>query len=173
MKKIMSSILALSLMVTAFTACSSNKSIASSTPDSTIESSSAEVVPQELKKIKIGYGNHLGCSLWFIAEEMDLFKDYGLDVELTAFASSADQLAAIQSGQIFGGSAGGTASFASIAQGADISLWGGQMHEGSGIITLPENAELCSDFANYKGKKLGLVRMSTGDVVFQIGRAHV
>lgn len=121
----------------------------------------------DLVKMKIGYGNHLGCALYFIAQEEGYFNDYGLDVELVMLDDSAKGMAAVQAGQLDGGSFGATATFSLIAQGQDLKIFGGQMHEGSGIITLPENAEAYSDFKNYKDKTIGLVRMSTGDVIFR------
>lgn len=136
--------------------------------EETTEEAAEETEEKELTKVRIGYGNHLGCALYFIAEEEGYFEDYGLDAELILLDDSAKGLAAMRAGQLDCGSYGSTATFSLIAQGEkDLRVFGGQMHEGSGIITLPENAEELSDFNNYKGKKLGLVRMSTGDVVFR------
>lgn len=133
------------------------------------ESAAEKSDPSEKIKLKIGYGNHLGCALYFIAQEEGYFDEYGLDVELVLFQNGSEGLAALQAGQIDAGSFGSTASFSLISQGQDLQIFGGQMHEGSGIITLHENAKEMSDFKNYKGKTIGLVRMSTGDVVFRGG----
>lgn len=166
-KKLVSLLLAFCMGVTLLTGCSGTKG--AEKEDTKKEETEDKDSKEEITKIDVGYGTHLGCSLWFIAEELGYFEDYGLDVELHVFNSTADHIAAIESGQLFCGSTGGTASFAAIAQGKDLSLWGGQMHEGSGIICKPEDVDTYSDFANYKGKKIGLVRMSTGDVVFRYG----
>lgn len=140
----------------------------SSNPDASLPSQTPEA-PAEPLRLTVGYGNHLGCALYFIAEEMGYFEEYGLDVELVPFQDGTAGLAALQAGQIDAGSFGSTATFSLIAQGQDITIFGGQMHEGSGIITTPERVDEFSDFANYKGKTLGLVRMATGDVVFRYG----
>lgn len=164
MKKRLSLLLMICMIIMLSAGCSS-----SDKPKDTTENTEKSVSEKNLRKINVGYGNHLGCSLWFIAKESGFFEEYGLDVELNLFDGTAEHLAAINSGQLFCGSTGGTATFSAIAQNSDISLWGGQMHEGSGIICLPENKDIYSDFANYKGKSIGLVRMSTGDVVFRYG----
>lgn len=168
-KRILSLVLALGLLT--LTACGTATPTASpATSDAVQPSASTPVtVPAEPVKLTVGYGNHLGCALYFIADEMGYFEEYGLDVELVPFQDGTAGLAALQAGQIDAGSFGSTASFSLISQGQDITIFGGQMHEGSGIITTPERVDEFSDFANYKGKTLGLVRMSTGDVVFRYG----
>ena len=50
-----------------------------------------------------------------------------------------------------------------------MTIFGGQMSQGSGIISLADRVDEFKDFKNYKGKTLGLVRMSTGDVLFRSG----
>lgn len=159
-------LLALSLAVLGaiLTACgtpSSNESTESNLPQAGDT--------KQLKNITISYGNHLGCSLYFIAKELGYFEENGLNVELVLNANAADAISAINSGKIDAASVGTTATLSSIAQNTDLVIYGGQMHEGSGIICKPEDKERYSDFQNYRGKTLGLVRMSTGDVVFRYG----
>ena len=91
---------------------------------------------------------------------------------MVPFDSSSDALAAMRKGELDCADFGASAVFSLAAQGAeDVRIFGGQMHEGSGIICLPENEERFSDFVNFKGTKLGLVPMSTGDVVYRYGLA--
>jgi NitT/TauT family transport system substrate-binding protein len=79
----------------------------------------------------------------------------------------------MRSGELDCADFGTTGAFSQIAQGADdLKIFGGQIHEGSGIICLPENEEKFSDFSNYKGATIGLVPMSTGDVVYRYGLAQ-
>lgn len=85
------------------------------------------------------------------------------------FKSSSEGVAALMSDKIDTGCFGTTAELSLIANGADLTIFGGQMSQGSGIITLADRVEEFKDFKNYKGKTLGLVRMSTGDVLFRAG----
>ncbi len=164
MKKTLAILLAF-LLLCMLSACGGG----SKAPEPAQEAETEPAAATELRTLQVGYAPLLGCSLWFIAQELGYFNDYGLDLDMILYSSNADHIAAIQSGQLFCGQTGGTASYAAMAQGTDLSIWGGQMHEGSGIICQPEDVEIYKDFANYKGKKIGLVRMSTGDVVFRYG----
>lgn len=149
------------VLIFSMTACS----------NSTQEPVTAEV--GEMIDMKIGIDYHLGCALFFIAEEAGYYEDYGLNVELVPFDSSANALAAMRSGELDCADFGTIGAFSQIAQGADdLKIFGGQIHEGSGIICLPENEEKFSDFSNYKGATIGLVPMSTGDVVYRYGLAQ-
>lgn len=136
------------------------------------EETSSEAEPKELRKINIGYGAHLGCVLYFIAQEEGYFNDYGIEAELTMMDDSANGIAALKSGKFTLGSFGSNEAFSLISQGEEeLTVFGGQMHEGSGLITLPENAEYFKDWENFRGKTLGMVRMSTGDIIFR-GALH-
>jgi len=122
---------------------------------------------QELIHVTMGYMPIPGNALFMIAKDKGFFEEEGIDAELLMFKASGEAIPALVDGKLDTGCLGTTAIMARIAQGDDITIYGGQMSEGSGIITLPENKELLSDFSNYKGKKLGVVRMSTGDVLFR------
>ena len=117
--------------------------------------------------VTMGYMPIPGNALFMIAKDMGFFEEEGIDAELLMFKSSGEAVPALVEGKLDTGCLGTTAIMSRIAQGDDITIYGGQMSEGSGIVTLPENAELLFDFANYAGKKLGVVRMSTGDVLFR------
>lgn len=168
-KKLIAFFLVLSMMLSVFAGCSSKEKTNGAGSEKVSESKSEKSEPI---KMKIGIGYHLGCALFFIAEEAGYFEDYGLEVEMVPFDSSSDALAAMRKGELDCADFGASAVFSLAAQGAeDVRIFGGQMHEGSGIICLPENEERFSDFVNFKGTKLGLVPMSTGDVVYRYGLA--
>lgn len=119
-----------------------------------------------LKKIDVGYlSAATGHSKLFIAQEAGLFKKNGLDVKLVAFPNSGDGLAAIRANKIVAGPFGAIAPFIHIAEGADIRLIGGIMGEDSAIVVKPENAGLVKSIKDLKGKKVGVIRLSTGDAV--------
>lgn len=162
-KKCMSALLVLVMLLAMLPACSNQNSTTTEQP-----TPSADVL--EPIDMKIGIGYHLGCALFYVAQEAGYFEEYGLNVELVPFDSTATALTAMRNGELDCADFGSTGTFSLIAQGADdLRIFGGQMHEGSGIICLPENEERFSDFANYKGAKLALVPMSTGDVVYRYG----
>ena len=172
-KKCLSAFLALCMMLSLFAGCSgSNKPAPSAEPTPAPTDTTAEPTPEVLEPIdmKIGIGYHLGCVLFYIAQEGGFFEKNGLNVELVPFGSGNEALASMRAGQLDCADFGSGTTFTLISQGADdLRIFGGQMHEGSGIICQPENKERLSDFANYKGVKLGLVPTSTGDIVYRYG----
>ena len=178
MKRALSLFLVLLLCTCLMASCGSGTSNPSSTSPpleaspadlSTPSSEENEPVakPSALTPVNIGYMPIPGNALFMIAEEKGFFEEEGLDVELLMFKASGEGVPALADGKLDTGCFGTTAIMSRIAQGDDITIYGGQMSEGSGIVTLPENQEFLSDFANYKGKKLGVVRMTTGDVLFR------
>lgn len=174
-KKCLSAFLALGMLLSLFTGCAGDNeptpTPAEPTPTPAVDTTPTPA-PEPLEPIdmKIGIGYHLGCALFFVAQEAGYFEEYGLNVTLEPFGSGTDALAAMRSGTLDCVDLGSTSTFSLISQGAeDVRIFGGQMHEGSGIICLPENEERFSDFENYRGARLALVPMSTGDVVYRYG----
>jgi NitT/TauT family transport system substrate-binding protein len=78
-------------------------------------------------------------------------------------------MAALKAEKLDVGTFGTTAPLLFISKGSDFTIFGGMMIGGQAIITRPEKlAELSGrDLRVYKGKKIGLVKLSTGDVVFK------
>lgn len=117
-------------------------------------------------KFRVGYIAEPAHGLHFIAKEKGYFKDEGLDVELLQFKSAGEGLTALKSGQLDIGTFGSAAPLLFISQGTPFTIFGGMMIGGQALIARPETAAGLKDIASYRGKKLGLVRLSTGDVVF-------
>jgi NitT/TauT family transport system substrate-binding protein len=90
-------------------------------------------------------------------------------VELFQFGSAAEGMAALKAEKLDVGTFGTTAPLLFISKGSDFTIFGGMMIGGQAIITRPEKqAELSGkDLRVYRGKKIGLVKLSTGDVVFK------
>lgn len=169
-KKLLSALLVASMLISLLAGCSGGGD-PTPTPAGDDPSPTGEVL--EPIDMTIGIGYHLGCALFFIADQAGYFDEYGLNVELVPFDSTATALAAMRNGELDCADFGSTGALSLIAQGADdLRIFGGQMHEGSGIVCLPENVERFSDFANYKGARLALIPMSTGDVVYRYGLAQ-
>ncbi|BCS54122.1 ABC transporter substrate-binding protein [Geobacter sp. SVR] len=123
----------------------------------------------DLPKLKVGYVPEPAHGLYFVAKEKGYFKEEGVDVELFQFGSAAEGMAALKAEKLDVGTFGTTAPLLFISKGSDFTFFGGMMIGGQAIVARPERlAELSgNDLKIFKGKKIGLVKLSTGDVVFK------
>ena len=129
-----------------------------------------ETAKKELKTFNAGYLASPGHALYFVAKEKGYFAEEGLDVTLYLFNNSGEGMNAIISKKLDVGNFGTTAPLKFIANGQDLTIFGGQMEDGgSGMVAKPEVAAKLKDLKNLKGKKLAVVKLSTGDVVFRAG----
>lgn len=130
---------------------------------------SSNVMAAALPKLRVGYVPEPAHGLYFVAKEKGYFKEEGVDVELFQFGSASEGMAALKAEKLDVGTFGTTAPLLFISKGSDFTFFGGMMIGGQAIITRPERlAELSGkDLKVYKGKKIGLVKLSTGDVVFK------
>jgi NitT/TauT family transport system substrate-binding protein len=130
---------------------------------------SSNVIAATLPKLRVGYVPEPAHGLYFVAKEKGYFKEEGVDVELFQFASASEGVAAVKAEKLDVGTFGTTAPLLFISKGSEFTFIGGMMIGGQAIITRPERlAELSGkDLKVYKGKKIGLVKLSTGDVVFK------
>jgi NitT/TauT family transport system substrate-binding protein len=122
-----------------------------------------------LPKLRVGYVPEPAHGLYFVAKEKGYFKEEGVDVDLFQFGSASEGLAALKAEKLDVGTFGTTAPLLFITKGSEFTFIGGMMIGGQAIITRPERlAELSGkDLKVYKGKKIGLVKLSTGDVIFK------
>jgi len=127
---------------------------------------------RELKRFNVGYLASTGHAMYFIAKEKGYFEQEGLDVQLFLFTNSGEGMNAITSGKLDAGTFGTAPPLLFISKGVDITIFGGQMSEGHGLVAKPEKAEQFKDLKNYKGKTIATVRLQTGDVVFRGGLHH-
>ncbi len=127
------------------------------------------VMAATLPKLRVGYVPEPAHGLYFLAKEKGYFTEEGVDVELFQFGSSAEGLAAVKADKLDVGTFGTTAPILFITKGSEFTFIGGMMIGGQAIIAKPERlAELAGkDLKVYKGKKIGLVKLSTGDVIFK------
>lgn len=129
--------------------------------------SSGGALAAEPHKLKVGHLPTSGHLLYFVAKEKGFFQQEGLDVELFRFTNSGEGLTAIKTGKLDVGSFGTSAPLAFIANGADFTLFGGQMGEGHALIAKPQNAARFKELKNFRGATIGAIRLATGDVVFR------
>ena len=128
---------------------------------------------QEPYTLRVGIATSLGSQLGFIAEHEGFFKEEHLNVEFVPFQTTADGLNALQAGKIDIGISFGTAGpLTFIANGANFVIFGGHLEGGSPILARPEDADKYKDLRDFKGKKIGTIRLYTGDIVFRTALAE-
>lgn len=133
----------------------------------------AKTTDDKVYELKIGYGQGTGATLFDIAEAQGFFEDENLKAEGVGFASSADGLNALQAGKIDLGMTFGTAApLTFISNGSDFSIIGGHLEGGHPILAKEENADQYQSLEDYKGKKVGTIRMFTSDIVFRSALAE-
>ena len=122
----------------------------------------------ESNALRVGFIAEPAHGLHFLAKEKGFFKDEGLDVELSQFKSAGEGVIALKSGQLDVGTFGSAAPLLFISQGTPFTIFGGMMTGGQAILVRPERKAEFKNLKNYRGKKVALVKMSTGDVVFRL-----
>jgi len=118
-------------------------------------------------KVRVGYLAEPAHGLHFIAKDLGYFDEENIDVDLNQFATTAEGCSAVQARKLDVGTFGTAAPLLFIARGVDFTIFGGMMIGGQAIIVKPENLNQFKDLTNFKGKKVGLGKLSTGDVIFR------
>ena len=115
------------------------------------------------------YNNVVGHIDSVLAYAAGYYEDEGLDIQMTYNNSNPDNIQALLQDKADLVSAGATAVLNYIDQGSDIVIIGGQMSEGATLYSLPERADEFSELsdATLDGKKVGVTRLSTGDIAFR------
>ena len=143
------------------------------TDQSTEKANSNESKKEKTYELKIGYGQGSGAALFDVANHEGFFEDENLKVEGIGFASSADGLNALEAGKIDVGMTFGTAApLTFISGGSDFSIIGGHLEGGHPILVKEENKDQYKTLEDYKGKKVGTIRMFTSDIVFRSALAE-
>jgi NitT/TauT family transport system substrate-binding protein len=124
---------------------------------------------KDLPKLRVGYVAEPAHGLYYVAKDKGYFKEEGVDVELFQFGSAAEGVTALNAQKLDVGTFGTTAPLVYLTKGADFTFFGGMMIGGQALVVKPERLkEFKGKPASvYKGKKIGLVKLSTGDVVFK------
>ena len=121
------------------------------------------------QKLRVGYVAEPAHGLYYVAKDKGYFKDEGLDVELYQFGSAAEGIVALNAHKLDVGTFGTTAPLVYITKGAEFTFFGGMMIGGQALVVRPERLKEFKgkSVSVYKGKRIGIVKLSTGDVVFK------
>lgn len=119
-------------------------------------------------KVTIGYLPVAGNALYFIANDLGYFAEEGIDAKLKSFKNDEKGLEALMTDKIDIGCFATSDELALIDGGAELTIHGGGIGQGSGIITLADRVDEFKNFTNYKGKTIGLVKESSEDVLFRL-----
>ncbi|MDR2088623.1 MAG: ABC transporter substrate-binding protein [Clostridiales Family XIII bacterium] len=107
--------------------------------------------------------NIVGVPLWVIAQENGYFEDEGLEVDGVTMTTGT--MEALEAGKADAMLNGIIPALSYAAQGSDVKIVAGMASGGNFLIARPENVESLRDFDNWKGKRLGLVRLSTSEMI--------
>lgn len=122
-------------------------------------------------KLKVGYLPSPGHLLYFVAKEEGYFEDEGLDVDLVLFNENNSELAALESGKIDVGAFGSSELVTFLGDGHDITVFGGAMIAGHGLIVKPDLVEGIPEeewsLDLLKGKKIGVEGVDSGHIVYR------
>ncbi|MBA4538266.1 ABC transporter substrate-binding protein [Bacillus aquiflavi] len=124
-------------------------------------------------EMTVGISQTSGAPLVDIAVQEGYFEDENLTVKRIGFANSADGLNALQAGKIDIGMSFGTAGpLTFIANDSDLSIIGGHLEGGHPILVKKGNKDQYKLLEDYKGKKIGTIRIFTSDIVFRSALAE-
>jgi len=121
----------------------------------------------QAESLRIGYLPISTHAKFMIAKEAGFYAQEGFDAELIEFMNSADGLNALTAHKIDVGAFGTSAPLIHIAKGANIKIIGGIVSGGSSCIAKPEVAATIKSAADFKGKKIATVRLSTVDAILR------
>lgn len=125
---------------------------------------------QEPVTLKIvGFNSMIAHIDSIVAKNAGFYEKEGINPDFTFNNSNPDNIQALLDGKVDLVSAGATAVLQYIDQGADIVIIGGQMSSGETLYCLPERADEFKELTQetLAGKKVGVSRMNTGDIVFR------
>ena len=122
-------------------------------------------------KLNVGYLPSPGHLLYFVAQEEGFFEDEGLDIDLVLFNENNSELAALESGKIDVGAFGSSELITFLADGHDVTVFGGAMIAGHGLIVKPELVEGIPQeewsLELLKGKNIGVEGVDSGHIVYR------
>ncbi|MDR1247615.1 MAG: ABC transporter substrate-binding protein [Clostridiales Family XIII bacterium] len=146
------------------TACGSGDSNASGSASGGDSGQAADSAPVSVGSLTVIVpDNVVGVPLWVIALENGYFADEGLEVNGVTMTTGT--MEALEVGKADAMLNGIIPALSYAAQGSDVKIVAGMASGGNFLIAKPEAIEELQDFDNWKGKRLGLVRLSTSEMI--------
>ena len=122
-------------------------------------------------QLNVGYLPSPGHLLYFVAQEEGYFKDEGLDINLVLFNENNSELTALESGKIDVGAFGSSELVTYLGDGHDITVFGGAMIAGHGLIVKEDLVEGVPEeewsLDLLKGKNIGVEGVDSGHIVYR------
>ncbi|MDR1396398.1 MAG: ABC transporter substrate-binding protein [Desulfarculales bacterium] len=126
----------------------------------------------EQTEFNLGHLNSTAHLLAFVAAEEGFFKEEGLDVTLTLFASAGELAAGLTTGKLDVALIGSVPTIAFQSQGQPLTIFGGAMTNGHGYVVKPKFVEGLSDdeidITVLKGLRVATTKPSVQDLELQI-----
>jgi NitT/TauT family transport system substrate-binding protein len=128
-------------------------------------------VPEQ-STFQLGHLNSTAHLLAFVAAEEGFFKEEGLDVTLTLFASAGELAAGLTSGKLDAAFIGSVPVIAFQSQGQPLTIFGGAMTNGHGYVVKSKFVEGLTqdqiDITVLKGLRVATTKPSVQDLELQI-----
>jgi NitT/TauT family transport system substrate-binding protein len=125
------------------------------------------LLPAQAEPLRIGYmliGTH---NKFMVAKELGFFAQEGLEVELFPFMNTPDGISALLSHKIDAAAFGTSAPLVYFSRGSKLKIIGGITSGGSTFIARPEIADKVRSIADFKGKRVATLRLTTVDAVLR------
>ena len=112
-------------------------------------------------------GNSIKPAMIVLAQEMGYYREEGIEVKIEQISNLNEGVTAVQMGKMDILPLGIIPSLSFIAKGADLVIYGGTIAEGSQGVTLPQNKDKYRKPADFKGKKIAVLRPETGHLIIK------
>jgi NitT/TauT family transport system substrate-binding protein len=137
------------------------------TSASSSETAAAPTTPDDVLKVRVGAQATSGHVFTYLADEKGYLADEGVEVEMVYLSNLSDAASALNANQVDVLSTYGTGGpLVNIAQGQDWTIFGGYMIIGETPCYGKPETEF-KDLNSFKGKKIGITRGGTPDVVMK------
>lgn len=123
--------------------------------------------PEDVLKVRLGAQPASGQVFQFLAEDKGILEEEGLEVEMVWLSNLSDAASALNAGQVDILSTYGTGGpLVQIANGQEWTIMGGYMIIGETPVFGKPETEF-EDLESFRGKKIGITRGGTPDVVLK------
>lgn len=112
-----------------------------SSDDSDSSSSTDTAATEAQYTVNIGHLNSTAHVLAFVAQEEGFFAEEGINATLTQFDTSADLVSGLESGKLDVSLIGSVPTLVNISSGHDLSIFGGAMTNGHGVVIKSQYTE--------------------------------